>query len=165
MTRTCSTPGCYRVAEARGLCKRHYSADQRAARAGDREPKRCACGAPISRRARRCGMCSPSTRRARGVDLDALAERIRNPRRDWRSERACAGVDPDVFYPTSTSVHEAQPALDVCAQCPVTLDCLAYALRVHRSNFYDFGVWGRTTPLDRRAIRRRVATILASEVA
>ena len=40
---------------------------------------------------------------------------------------------------------------DLCGRCPVRLDCLMEALP--RDNFEDVGVWGGTTPAQRRAIR------------
>lgn len=74
---------------------------------------------------------------------------------------ACRGVNPAVFYPaTAADGHHAkkhegravyQPALDICARCPVRLACLDQAL----ANGERFGVWGGTTPNDRYQIRRR----------
>jgi hypothetical protein len=66
----------------------------------------------------------------------------------WSLRGACrsAGVDPDTFWP-----HPKQPcgpALAVCAGCPVQDPCLATALTVGDCD----GVWGATTPRERRAM-------------
>jgi WhiB family redox-sensing transcriptional regulator len=86
---------------------------------------------------------------------------------DWRAHGACLTEDPDLFFPVSTaglSQHQEQRAKAVCADCPVRLECLQYALdsgQVH-------GVWGglaadELTRLRRnrqRALRRRAALSL-----
>lgn len=44
------------------------------------------------------------------------------------------------------------PAKRVCTACPVEVECVSYALvRDER-----FGVWGNTSPEDRRKIRARL---------
>ncbi|GAA4630542.1 WhiB family transcriptional regulator [Actinoallomurus vinaceus] len=70
----------------------------------------------------------------------------------WTDLAACRGIDPELFFPVSA----AGPALDqvseakrVCASCPVVSDCLAWALRAGES----VGVWGGTTPDERRYLR------------
>lgn len=73
----------------------------------------------------------------------------------WTDWAACrrSGVDPEIFFPVS----EAGPALNqvaeakaICARCPVTSECLAWALRAGE----PVGVWGGTTPEERRYLRR-----------
>jgi WhiB family transcriptional regulator, redox-sensing transcriptional regulator len=75
---------------------------------------------------------------------------------DWTSYAACRqpGVDPEWFFP----VGDAGPALDdvaaakaVCARCLVARECLDWALRVGE----PAGVWGGTTPEERRTLRVR----------
>lgn len=39
------------------------------------------------------------------------------PRAGWRDRRACAGLDPDVFY------GQGSAGADVCRGCPVRQDC------------------------------------------
>lgn len=69
-------------------------------------------------------------------------------RGEWVDEALCAQTDPEAFFPevgeTST------PALRVCQACPVRQQCLEWAL----TNNEIFGVWGGTTPNDRRKLRR-----------
>jgi WhiB family transcriptional regulator, redox-sensing transcriptional regulator len=70
----------------------------------------------------------------------------------WRDEAACRGVDPDVFVPDELSVGgkpaDYALALSICAQCPVTAECLAEC--GHEAT----GVYGGLTPRQRRAARR-----------
>jgi WhiB family redox-sensing transcriptional regulator len=60
-------------------------------------------------------------------------------------------MDPDLFYdlpPKSTRTPWRVQL--VCSACPVRSECLTDALH-HRD---QFGVWGGTTPLARRALER-----------
>jgi WhiB family redox-sensing transcriptional regulator len=66
----------------------------------------------------------------------------------WRTQAACRGLDPELFYPKRGT--RTAPARKVCAACPVRADCLEYAL----ANFEKDGIWGGTTGKERRAIRR-----------
>lgn len=69
---------------------------------------------------------------------------------DWHDEAVCREVDdPDLFFPErgrSSSVAKA-----LCADCPVLDRCLAFALE----NADVAGVWGGTTPVERRQMKRR----------
>ena len=56
-----------------------------------------------------------------------------------------------MFFP-ATPQEEAE-AVALCATCPVRAQCLEYALRNKESH----GIWGGTTPEERRRIRRRPA--------
>lgn len=65
----------------------------------------------------------------------------------WQVEAACRGVDPDLFYPTQgESTAEAKA---VCRECPVTAECLAYALETRQ----QFGIWGGKSERERRPLR------------
>jgi WhiB family redox-sensing transcriptional regulator len=65
-------------------------------------------------------------------------------------EAVCAQVDTEIFFPDKgeSNVH----AKKVCHSCPLISDCLEYAL-THEV----FGVWGGTSPRERRVIRHRRA--------
>lgn len=70
--------------------------------------------------------------------------------RNWASRAACKGLDPAIFYPQDDD--EAGEAKAVCAECPVQLACLEYAIDEREKN----GVWGGATERERlRIIRRR----------
>ena len=66
----------------------------------------------------------------------------------WRAQAACRGEPTGVFYPSHHTGHAEAKA--ICADCPVTADCLAETLR------HDglFGIWGGKTQLGRRVMRR-----------
>lgn len=68
---------------------------------------------------------------------------------DWVEQAACAGVDPDLFFPDRGASRAA--ARRVCAGCPVRAECLEYALEAGEK----FGVWGGTSEKERRAMRRQ----------
>jgi WhiB family transcriptional regulator, redox-sensing transcriptional regulator len=75
------------------------------------------------------------------------------PAADWRSRAACAGSDPEVFFPIGTmgpGLREVSRALTICRGCPVSATCLDWALRSRQ----EFGVWGGTTEEDRRLLLR-----------
>lgn len=86
-----------------------------------------------------------------------LLEAIRERRIDeaWRTRGVCRSVDPETFFPAPNEPSEGAVAL--CGTCPVQGPCLAWALQVGDCH----GVWGGTTPRERRAMlvawRERVA--------
>lgn len=66
---------------------------------------------------------------------------------DWRARALCAQTNPDAFFPEGTS--PARAAKRICAACPVTRQCLAYALENNETE----GVWGGKSPRERQAMR------------
>lgn len=69
---------------------------------------------------------------------------------DWQEQAACREhPDPDVFFDLDPLA--VRQALEVCAACPVTEQCLEIAVR----EVLDDGVWGATTGEQRRTLRRR----------
>jgi WhiB family transcriptional regulator, redox-sensing transcriptional regulator len=64
----------------------------------------------------------------------------------WRIRGACQAVDPETFFPAPTEPADAAVAL--CRTCDVQGACLAWALDVGDCH----GVWGATTPRERRAM-------------
>jgi WhiB family redox-sensing transcriptional regulator len=67
---------------------------------------------------------------------------------DWRPHAACIGMDPGIFFPVEGSPDRR--ARTVCASCVVRDECLAYALTLRM----DAGVWGGTSAMQRRLLRR-----------
>jgi len=65
-------------------------------------------------------------------------------------QAACRHADPELFFPVGAGEYAkktAARALVFCRACPITDECLQYALeRDHR-----FGIWGGTTAGYRRA--------------
>lgn len=83
---------------------------------------------------------------------------------DWRPQAACVGVDPELFHriaeenPTE-SLRRYDRAREHCAVCPVQRDCLLEALV--REDSHPSGVWGGTTPNERRANSRHPRVVEA----
>jgi len=74
---------------------------------------------------------------------------------DWWQLAACRDADPDVFTydPTTDPPATADAAKAVCAGCPVTGDCLDFALGTMRAGQDLTGIYGGLTPAE-RATRR-----------
>ncbi len=73
-------------------------------------------------------------------------------RTDWRDDAACRDADPDLFFPigtTGAALRQMDEAKRICRTCPGHIQCLAWAL----DNGVTDGVWGGTTPEERRVIR------------
>lgn len=60
----------------------------------------------------------------------------------WSAQGACRDSDVD-FFPTPA--QDPGPALELCARCPVQVECLEHALW----NGEAFGVWGGLTEQQR----------------
>lgn len=70
---------------------------------------------------------------------------------------ACRDVDPDLHHPDGAESspgyrRQAKDARAVCRRCPVLTECLTWALAHPQQT--EHGVWGATTPAERRAVRR-----------
>ena len=76
--------------------------------------------------------------------LRALGERRSDDA--WRTRGACQSVDPETFFPAPSEPADA--AIALCRTCDVQGSCLAWALDVGDCH----GVWGGTTPRERRAM-------------
>lgn len=72
------------------------------------------------------------------------------PPTQFSARPVCAETDPDLFFPDQDS-WQVQIARRVCAGCPIKDECLEMALQRHEA----FGVWGGTTPRQRRRMWRR----------
>ena len=75
---------------------------------------------------------------------------------DWRSRSACLDEDPELFFPignTGPALVQIEQAKTVCRRCPVTQECLSWALESGQ----DAGVWGGLSEDERRALKRRNA--------
>lgn len=70
----------------------------------------------------------------------------------WQDQGACVGEDPGLFYPAPWEAQKLAAARSICERCPVTEECLAYALDNHE----DYGVWAGTTQRDRKRIHKRM---------
>lgn len=71
---------------------------------------------------------------------------------DWMDEALCREVGGDLWTPDQTegSKGAIHRAIKLCGKCPVQAACLEYAL--DRGEMH--GVWGGTTPTQRKRLRR-----------
>jgi hypothetical protein len=76
-----------------------------------------------------------------------LLRALRERRQDdaWRTRGTCQSVDPETFFPAPNEPADA--AISLC-RADVQGSCLAWALEVGDCH----GVWGGTTPRERRAM-------------
>jgi WhiB family redox-sensing transcriptional regulator len=80
-------------------------------------------------------------------DPRLVRARVERPDNDsWRVRGRCRTVDPETFFPPPT--EPADLAVALCRRCEVQGACLAAALDAGDAN----GVWGATTPRERRAM-------------
>lgn len=75
---------------------------------------------------------------------------------DWTARGTCRDSGDDVHFPTGAETSPgyrlaAAIAKAECAGCPVRTECLAHALDTDERE----GIWGGTTPAERRALTRR----------
>ena len=70
------------------------------------------------------------------------------PDDSWRARSACIGMDPDCFFPRQG--EPAAAAIAVCMQCPVRIECLAWAVCRGEKT----GIWGGAAERTRRCVRR-----------
>ena len=80
----------------------------------------------------------------------------------WRVRAACAGsaAEPNIWYPKRGDVlPELKKLRAVCATCPVSAECLDYALVPNQR----YGVWAGTTEKQRLEMRRTYLRRLCSK--
>jgi hypothetical protein len=65
----------------------------------------------------------------------------------------CAQTDPEIFFPSKGD--SAKPAKTVCAQCPLIMPCLTFALK----NKEEYGIWGGAGTKERRTLRTKPQVI------
>ena len=65
----------------------------------------------------------------------------------WHRDALCRGMDPDIFFPTSSEL--VQQAVYICLACPVRVQC------AESGKGETEGIWGGHYPHERRLMRRR----------
>ena len=74
----------------------------------------------------------------------------------WRDQAMCRDTDPELFFPIGTTgqaLLQIAKAKSVCCQCPVTVECLEFALETNQ----DTCIWGGNSEDERRQMRRTAA--------
>ena len=72
----------------------------------------------------------------------------------WAELAACKDEDPELFFPTGTTLNakmQAAVAREVCTQCIVRDECRDWATDTRQ----DHGVWGGLDEFERRSLLRR----------
>lgn len=70
---------------------------------------------------------------------------------NWVHSAACRDEDSELFFPVGTTgpaLVQVAEAKAVCVRCPVTAECLAWALKQATD-----GIWGGLTVDERRALK------------
>lgn len=69
----------------------------------------------------------------------------------WRQLASCTD-DPDgVFFAADDNIGAIAKAKSICGSCPVSYECLVYAIDTNQPD----GIWGGATLRERRRIKRR----------
>ena len=81
----------------------------------------------------------------------------------WQRRASCRGPEAALFFAPTTpeprpdrEAREAR-AKAICAECPVQVECLDYALRIRESH----GIWGGLNETERRLLLDPAGTELA----
>ena len=97
-----------------------------------------------------CGRCgiihSCASGRAKPTTCVACARYAEVPDQSWADQGLCAQIGGDAFFPDIGASNHAAKA--VCGRCPVTSECLSYAL----ASGQESGVWGGLSERERRKL-------------
>lgn len=78
---------------------------------------------------------------------------------DWMEQALCTQTDPELFFPegsANTVRAKKQKAKAVCSWCPVSAECLEFAIL---TPYIHDGIWGGLEAHEvRRLARRREAS-------
>ena len=66
--------------------------------------------------------------------------------------------NPDMFFPEPSDREGIAKAKAICAGCPIAFDCLETAMA--DSDLRKWGIWGGTTPEERKTMMRNPSTRL-----
>lgn len=71
---------------------------------------------------------------------------------EWQQRARCRGLPTEIFFASdgergSRRAAYEERAKEFCRCCAVRRECLSYAL----ASFESFGIWGATTPRERRS--------------
>jgi len=66
----------------------------------------------------------------------------------WRNRASCKGEPPALFF--AVQGQDVQAARNICATCPVRIECLTWAVE----ESIQHGIFGGLVPRERRALRK-----------
>lgn len=70
----------------------------------------------------------------------------------FNGTQLCSEYDTEIFYPEEYTDADVAQAKSICGDCWIKEECLSFAIKINEKE----GVWGGTTPAERRRIRRRL---------
>lgn len=78
------------------------------------------------------------------------------PTHGWMEHAACAHYETGWWYPPDNTMRSGRrlPAIAVCNQCPVRVQCLQTAL----DRGEEYGIWGGLTPIQRARLSQSKET-------
>jgi WhiB family transcriptional regulator, redox-sensing transcriptional regulator len=82
------------------------------------------------------------------IELIAMMGEPQPSEEEWPSRAVCSQTDPEAFYPEKGG--STKDAKKVCLGCPVTKECLQWAL----DHDERYGVWGGLSERERRRLKR-----------
>ena len=71
---------------------------------------------------------------------------------NWRERANCKGIPTKVFFPAQGDFETLRRAKDLCATCPVMLDCLEDCLNAPQEHDWH-GIFAGTGPRSRHKMR------------
>lgn len=80
----------------------------------------------------------------------------------WMSNARCSSTDPELFFPTRKKGNEqgnmdnTSIAQEICNDCPVKLQCLAYAMAYEKERGRRYGIYGGLGPDQRRKLQIKI---------
>jgi WhiB family transcriptional regulator, redox-sensing transcriptional regulator len=85
--------------------------------------------------------------------LDGLLYELKNNDFGWQNKAECQGEATDLFFmdmeDSQINHIKMREARAICDRCQVKKECLDFAL----VNNIDYGVWGGTSPYQRKEMR------------
>jgi WhiB family redox-sensing transcriptional regulator len=66
----------------------------------------------------------------------------------WMDDAVCRQVGVQEFFPDKGESAKVRIAKKICSACPVVAECMAFGINE------PFGIWGGTTEVERRKIRK-----------
>ena len=76
-------------------------------------------------------------------------------KRDLMKKAACKGIDPDLFMPLRGETLKIRKAKEICATCPVQLECRDYGLQLAQI-YVTHGIFGGWTRQQRSKELKRL---------
>lgn len=73
----------------------------------------------------------------------------------WENQPACAGVDPEIFFPTKSTQKCSKPAVAICEGCPAIQECYKEICQAEagKSPQCVYGIYAGMTEQYRRPVR------------